>query len=326
MRTWKNLVNNIVGSSILPRRGATPKEVASLVIGIHMRLFRFAMFSAMVFIALAACNRRQEVPPAAQTRVSATKAFEKYFGPAPTTDKGTCFAFAIFFSSTKEPGKVIPFPFFTFDEATLKRVAVQRLLTGMADIKSYQGEILQPFPPGTRLLDLSDKAGVVTVNFSKEVSGIAPGSVLGTALANAVALTLKQFDGVTTVKVLVEGKDSGFNKYLQAADESAVQKLCPPRLLGVTAMRERGAAKVEEVDAFFDRPVDIKSLAIASADGTPYQGVIYQSVFDMAGVLKLKEPATFTPGMPIKVTWQVTDKLGSTAEGTSVVPLEVKEH
>lgn len=291
-----------------------------------MHVFRIVILSAIIFSALVGCTKSQEPAAAVQRPVSATKAFERYFGPAPTTDKGTCYAFVIYFPSAKEPGKVVPFPFFTFDEATLKKVAMQRLIAGMADLKSYRGEISQPFPQGTRLLDLTEKAGAVTVNFSKELAGVGSGTASSAALGNSVALTLKQFNGVDAVRVQVEGKDSGLEKYLQAADERAVQNLCPPRLLGVTAMKEPGAAKVEEVDAFFDRPVDIKKLTIAGADGVPYQGVTYQSVFDMAGVLKLKEPGTFTPGMPVKVTWQVTDKLGSVAAGDSVVALEIKQH
>jgi len=280
----------------------------------------------LVFFSLTSCTKKQEPAPAKQVRVSATKSYEKYFGPAPTTDKGTCYAFVIFFPSAKEPGKVLPFPFFTFDEASLKKVAAQRLAGGMADLKSYQGEILQPFPPGTHLLTLNDKDGVVTANFSTELGSVKPDATTARALANALALTLKQFSGVKEVRLQIDGKESDLDRLLQAADEGAVLQLSAPRLLSVTAMKDKGAKEVEEVNAFFDRPVDIKSLKLAGSDDKPFEGDIYQSVFDMAGVMKPKAPGAFKAGMPIKVSWNVTDKLGRSAAGESVVPLEVKEH
>src|SRR6266568_2166458 len=116
---------------------------------------------------IAACRKKEAPAPAQPVRVSATKAYEHYFGPAPTSDKGTCYAFVIYFPSSKEPGKVVPFPFFTFDEASIKKVAVERLLGGM-DIGSYKGEFI-PFPSGAHLMAINDDRGTVTLNFSKEL-------------------------------------------------------------------------------------------------------------------------------------------------------------
>lgn len=205
------------------------------------------------FTTLVACTRSQEPPASKQVRVSATKAFEKYFGPAPSTDKGTCYAFVIYFPSAKEPGKVVPLPFFSFDESSLKKVAAQRLTGGMAE-KSYRGEIFQPFPPGARLLALSGKNGAVTVNFNGELLGKKPNDVSERALLDALVLTLSQFSGVKEVHVQVDGRQSRLDKMLRAVDERAVLPPSAPRLLSVTAMREKGARHVEEVDAFFDRP------------------------------------------------------------------------
>ena len=293
--------------------------------GVEMRFIHIALFTIVVFTSLAACTRSQEPPASKQARVSATKAFEKYFGPAPTTDKGTCFAFVIYFPSAKDPGKVVPFPFFSFDEPSLKKVAVQRLIGGMAE-KSYRGELFQPFPPGTRLLDVTEKSGDVTVNFSGELLGAKPNDASERASLNALVLTLSQFSGVKEVRVQVDGRQTRLDKLPRAADEHAVLQQSAPRLLSVTAMREKGAKNVEEVDAFFDRPVEIRVLQLSGADGKPFEGDIYQSVFDMAGVLKPKDPTVFKAGMPIKVRWHVTDKLGRNAEGESDIQLEVKEH
>ena len=91
-------------------------------------------------------------------------------------------------------------------------------------------------------------------------------------------------------------------------------------------MRDKGARDVEDVNAFFDRPVEVKELKLFSKEGQLFAGDIYHSVFDMAAVLKPKDPSLFKERMPIKVRWKVADKLGRPAEGDSVWLLEVKEH
>ena len=89
--------------------------------------------------------------------------------------------------------------------------------------------------------------------------------------------------------------------------------------------RQRGK-NVEEVSAYFDRPVDVQEVTMTDQQGKPFAGDMYHSVFDMAAVLKPKEPGVFKERMPIKVRWKVTDKLGRHAEGDNVWLLEVKEH
>lgn len=293
---------------------------------VHLvRLIRGAVFILLLAF-VAGCNSAQKPPAEGKGRVSATGAFVKTFGPAPTADKGTCYAFVIYFPSAKEPGKVLPFPFFSFDEASLNKVALGKLIAGMGDIKSYQGELWQPFPAGTRVLDVSRSGDTVTVDFSSELAAAKLDSPAQKAVANAVALTLRQFSGVAKIVLKVEGSENSLNKLTASADESAVLTLAPPRLLGVTGMKEKGSDGVEEVDAFFDRPVDIKELTLSGADGKRMEGDIYHSVFDMAGVLKAKKPLPLQPGTPIKVHWKVVDKLGRGASGDVEVPLEVKEH
>lgn len=305
-----------------------------------MRTVRIWAVAILGLIVTAACTKEQKTSPAKQAPVSATAAYEKYFGPAPTTDKGTCYAFVIYFPSAKEPGKVVPFPFFTFDKDSLKKVAVERLLGGM-DVGSYKGEILQPFAHGTRILGLIEENGVITVNFSKEILESKADVAVETALLDAVTLTLSQFSKVQEVRVQVEGKESGavdgkdVGKFLGHGGlerqpltprESAVLSLSPPRLLSVTAMKEKGVKGVEEVNVFFDRPVEIKELKLSGGDDKPFEGEVYHSVFDMAAVLKPKDPSSFKAGIPVKVRWKVIDKVGRSAEGAGEFPLEVKEH
>jgi predicted DNA-binding antitoxin AbrB/MazE fold protein len=126
--------------------------------------------------------------------------------------------------------------------------------------------------------------------------------------------------------VLEDGKDLDYALGPQRPSPSSVLEPSPPRLLSVTAVKDKGAKDVEEVSAYFDRPVEIRELTLSDRTGKPYAGDVYQSVFDMAGVLKPKYPAVFKAGMPVKVRWKVVDKLGRAAEGEGEFPLEVKEH
>jgi hypothetical protein len=287
-----------------------------------MRKIFLSLLAVLAFVVLPACTKKQESSPAKPMRVSVTKAYEKYFGAAPTTDKGTCYAFVIYFPSAKEPGKVVPFPFFTFDGGTIKKVAVERLLSGM-EVPAYKDEILQPFSAGTHLLEFSESEGLVKVNLSKDF--LMPGNYKERML-NALVMTLTQFERVTGVRLLSEGKDLDFAKGTLLPDASAVLDPSPPRLLSVTAVKDKGAKDVEEVSAYFDRPVEIKELRLSDKSGKPFEGEVYHSVFDMAAVLKPKDPSLFKDGMPVKVRWKVVDKLGRPAEGDRKFSLEVKEH
>jgi hypothetical protein len=137
---------------------------------------------------------------------------------------------------------------------------------------------------------------------------------------------LRQFKGVKDIRLQVEGKERPLSALEKMDDDSAVLQPSPPRLLGVTAMRDKGAKNIEDVNAFFDRPVEVKELKLLSKEGQPFAGDLFHSVFDMAAVLKPKDPAQFKEQMPITVHWKVVDKLGRQAEGDSVWLLEVKEH
>ncbi|WP_306535611.1 GerMN domain-containing protein [Geobacter sp.] len=305
-----------------------------------MKMVRLLLVAMLGLIALVACTKEQKTAPAKQTRTSATSAYERYFGPAPTTDKGTCYAFVIYFPSAKEQGKVVPFPFFTFNKESIRKVALERLLGGM-DVGSYKGEFLQPFASGTRILGIVEQGGVVTVNFSKEILDSKADAAVERAMLDAIVLTLSQFGKVRDVRVQIEGKESGSVDSKDAGkfmghgglerqplrpDESAVLSPSSPRLLSVTAMKDKGATEVEEVNAFFDRPVEIKELRMTGGDGKPFEGDVYHSVLGMAAVLKPKAPSLFKAGMPVRVGWKVIDKLGRSAEGTGEFALEVKEH
>ena len=284
------------------------KKIISIVVSLAL----------VVFLIYTLTYQKKEIPVETPGKVVLTPAYERYFGGAPSCDKGTAYAFVIYFPSSKEPGKVVPFPFFTFDEQSIKKVAIERFLGGM-DVGSYQGEFI-PFPSGTRLIAISDVQGTITANFSKELDSA------DASVATALALTLRQFKGVNDLRLQVEGRESTLNTLVKSADDSAARQPSPPRLLSVTAMREKGAKEIEDLNAFFDRPVEVKELKLLSKDGQRLAGDMYHSVFDMAAVLKPKDPSQFKERMPVKVRWKVVDKLGRQAEGDNVWLLEVKEH
>lgn len=276
-------------------------------------------FALTGFLIYGITFQKKEIPAEKPGTVIATPAYEKSYGSAPTVDKGTAYAFVIYFPSKNDSGKVVPFPFFTFDDASIRKVAIERLL-GSMETGSYTGEFI-PFPAGTRLIAINDDNGTVTANFSKELeASTEPG------FTHALALTLRQFKGVKDIKLQVEGKESRLSSLAKKSDDSAVRQPSPPRLLSVTAMRDKGARDIEEVNAFFDRPVEVKELKLISRDGQQFAGDLYHSVFDMAAVLKPKDPSQFKERMQIKVRWKVVDKLGREAEGDSVWLLEVKQH
>lgn len=286
----------------------------------------------LLIFPIVACKKNEEPTSRKQVRVSTTKAYEKYFGPAPTTDTGTCFAFVIYFPSAKSPGKVVPFPFFTFDEESMKKVAIARLLAGM-DVPAFRGEILQPVRPGTRLLGLTEKKGTVTVDFSRELSSLRDDAAGERVFLNAMVLTISQFKGVGEVRVSVAGMASGISlahgglaRQPLAKDESVVLEPGPPRLLEVAGLKDKGAKNIEDVHVYFDRPVDVKDLSLADKNGKQFARELYRSVFDMAAVLKPKDPSRFTTGMPVKVRWKVVDKKDRSSDGEVALTLAIKEH
>lgn len=290
-----------------------------------MRPVMRVLVTAVLLLASLGCSRREPPAPKAPAKVSATRAFESAFGPAPVTDKGTCFAFVIYFPSAKNPGKLTPFPFFSFDRASLKKVALERMMGGM-DEKSYAGEFLRLFPAGSRLISLTEQGGVVTADYSAELAAVAADPARGGLLKQSVVLTLAQFPAVTGVRIRSAGQELFPQVSLPLAEEDLVAAPGPPRLLSVIAMQDSAAGPVKEVDALFDRPVDIKEFQFEAIDGSVIAGEVFHSMFDMAAVLKPKDPARLRGTASVRVRYRVVDKLGRPAAGEGALPLEVRLH
>lgn len=289
-----------------------------------MRIIIATLLTVMALGSVVGCSPKEEPAPGKTGRVSATKSFESHFGPAPTTNQGTCYAFVIYFPSAKELGKVVPFPFFSFDEPSLKKVALERLIGGM-DEKKYAGELLPLFPKGSRLLSLKEANGTVTADFSKEVRSAAADPSRGRALFNAISLTAGQFGGVTGVRIQSEGSDL-FAAAERLPAKASVQEPSAPRLLHLVAMKEGAADPVQEVDALFDRPVDIKEFQFLENDGTLLAGEVFHTMFDMAAVLKPRDPGKLADGTKVRVRYKVVDKMGRSAAGEETFTLAVKQH
>ncbi len=82
-------------------------------------------------------------------------------------------------------------------------VVMSELVKGPGD-----GKLKSLFPKGTQLLGVDvDEAGVATINFSKELSAISDTPELQEKLVKCVTLSLKQFDNIDEVVILVDGKE-----------------------------------------------------------------------------------------------------------------------
>jgi len=82
-------------------------------------------------------------------------------------------------------------------------VVMSELVKGPGDAK-----LKSLFPEGTELLGVDvDDSGVATINFSKELSSISDTPELRDKLLKCIALSLKQFDNIDEVVILIDGKE-----------------------------------------------------------------------------------------------------------------------
>ena len=80
---------------------------------------------------------------------------------------------------------------------------MNELVKGPAD-----GKLKGLFPEGTELLGVDvDESGVATINFSKELSALGEKPEAKQKLVKCIVLSLKQFDNIDEVVILVDGKD-----------------------------------------------------------------------------------------------------------------------
>jgi hypothetical protein len=259
------------------------------------------------------CEQKKETPSKAAGSVEATQAYRSFFGEPPTVAEGDCFALVGYYPLAAAPGKITPFPLFMFDREEQLQVVTEQLLRWGEDW-DMGGAAVDPFPPGTELLSLTRNGDLVRVELSESVlSGSDPA---GQRLILAVlGHTLVQFEGIARVQVVAGGillpqqAERGFYP-----DPEAVVPPGEPRALTVAGVWDDAAANPEEVSVFFDRPVRVEEVRV-SVDGRRLEGEYFTSVFDMAVVIRPKEPASLREGLPVTVAWRIEDRLGRKGEG-----------
>jgi len=128
------------------------------------------------------------------------------------------------------------------------------------------------------------------------------------------------------VRIKSEGKELMPELALKEQPAASVAEPGEPRLLGVVAMKEAAADPVKEVDALFDRPVEIKEFQFRTDGGKVIPGDVFHSMFDMAAVLKPKDPDLLKNLTSLRVRYRVVDKLGRAATGDVSVALKVRLH
>jgi hypothetical protein len=87
-------------------------------------------------------------------------------------------------------------------DGAVARAAIEALLWG-----PQSPDLYPTLPEGTRLLDISIADGTCTVDFSQEFLDNHPGGSAGELMTlGSIVQTLKQFDGIERVQILVEGR------------------------------------------------------------------------------------------------------------------------
>jgi hypothetical protein len=290
----------------------------------NMVRFLFLLMLAILLAASGGCERKQEAPAQEASNVEATQAYRTFFGEPPTVAEGNCYALVGYYPLAAAPGKISPFPLFMFNREEQLQVVTEQLLR-WGEGWDMGGVSVNPFPPGTELLSLTRSGDLVRVELSEPA--LTESDPAGQKLILAVlGHTLAQFEGVDRVQVVAGGTllpqqaERGFYP-----DPEAVMPPGEPRALAVAGVWEEAAANPEEVSVFFDRPVRVEEVRV-SVDGRRLEGDYFTSVFDMAVVIRPKEPALLQEGLPVTVAWRVVDRLGRKGEGEQTFALARVEH
>ena len=210
------------------------------------------------------------------------------------------------------------------------------LLAGPRD-----GELLSPFPPGTRLLDCSLESGTLRLDLSAEY-----GTLTGVDLTLAdycIAMTVGQLPGVERVTVTVEGRPlaqrysqafSGEGAVLSGAEEQPVEvtaTLYFPRSVGRGLGLETRTFLLTEDDvlaeivtqAFLEGPQS-SHLTTLLPEGTALRSARMED-----GVCTVDFTAAFLEGMPPNedsqtlIVYSLVDTLGN-LDSVQSVALEVE--
>ena len=266
-----------------------------------------------------ACQQQEEPKPAAPAgSVTATAAYENAFGAAPTVAAGTCFAMLGYLPLAADPTRVRPFPLFAFHRQGQLRLVIEKLLAFDRTIAARAG-LADPFPAGTRLLQIEQRGDVVTVDLQLP-SGVA-GDPQG--MLRSLAHSAEQFPGGTRLRLLLGGQPApGVPASGYRPDPEAVAPPGPPLLLAARLGPSEGRQGQPELALLFDRPVAVDHVSVHDAQGHKVPGPKFLGVFDMAVVIHPPPSAGLAVGQVLDVDWAVEDRLGRSASNRQQLEIE----
>lgn len=285
----------------------------------------YLVLPVALMLMMSGCQREEVSPPKVSGEVRATARYLEYFGDPPTVAEGTCYALVGFYPSARETGKVSPFPLFLFNQEQQLEIVTEQLLR-WGEGWDMGGMLLNPFPPETELIALQQEEDMVRVELSDQAWDGTDAGQKKTIL-DVVGHTLAQFEGVSRVMLVAAGKLFPYQaERAFVPDPSVLAPPGPPQVLAVAATWQAGNAVPEDLSVFFDRPVTVQTFELADDGGRRIEGEYYRSAFDMAVVVHPADPAAIVEGMPVQVSWQVTDGLGREGEGHRSLFLTRLEH
>ncbi len=256
--------------------------------------------------------------------ITANAAYVEHFGQPPAPENGSCFARVGFLPLSSDPAKVRAVPYFLFRKPDKLQLILDRLTSDEMALPPGSG-LFNPFPPGSTIQVRSWDGGTATLDLLSD--GAADAGLNGLAVAAALTETAVQFDGIETVKILLNGSPlegmpaEGFRHEPQRIVEAG-----PPELVMVVGAWESGADGPEEILVNFDRPVNVQSFRLEDASGQEVKGEYFQSAFDMSVVIHPALPRIFQEGMILHADWAVTDRLGRTGKGAGEFALKRHDH
>ncbi|RJX18783.1 MAG: hypothetical protein C4563_09120 [Desulfobulbus sp.] len=265
-----------------------------------------------VLLALTGCKERGEKAPPPGS-VKANGAFLQHFGQPPVPQQGTCFARVGYFPLAGEPGRLRAVPLFIFrEEGQLAHLLAA--YTGNNWEFPPQSGLLNPFPPGTSIRISNREDDRVTIDLTAPGADGSPEEA--GRMSAALTETVLQYEDIKRVFLIVNGTapanmpGDGFRH-----DPGRIASPGSPGPLMVGGNWEKGEKDPEEIFINFDRPVTVEEIRLLDAAGQEMEGDFFQTGFDMTVVLLPAAPQAFLEGMPLRVAWQVDDRLGRASSG-----------
>ncbi|MHB8765938.1 MAG: hypothetical protein ACYDA8_16605 [Deferrisomatales bacterium] len=256
---------------------------------------------------------------AAESGARATPAYREAYGAPPALEPGlTCLAAVVYLPGIGVSGgaaKLSALPLFSVNPDRVAHEAARVLVQGHP-VAVRLFAVPRLFPADSRLDGLDLANGIATVR-------VTPGAGATHPLAGAaLAATLGQFEGIRGARLALAG---GPPADLAPPAKAAFEPPPPPRLLDVVSSVHPGE-EPEEVNALFDRPLDVTAFSLRLADGGALPGKTYTSMFDMAVVVRPDDPRLLREGLPLRLSWKVKDRVGREAAGERAVELRIYRH